>query len=268
MRFALGVEYDGRGFCGWQTQRSDVRTVQEALEAGLSRVANHAVHVVCAGRTDTGVHALEQVAHFDTEAQREPRNWLLGTHVNLPDDVSLRWIAPVNADFHARFGAFARSYRYLILNRNLRSGLWAGRATWIHQPLDAELMHQAGQVLIGTHDFTSYRAVGCQAKSPVRTLTHLRVERMGELIVLSVRANAFLHHMIRNIAGVLIAIGKGEADSAWAAEVLAHKDRTLGGVTASPDGLYFERAEYPPEFELPRTPLTLPGMGGVLEPLV
>lgn len=268
MRLALGVEYDGRGFCGWQAQKSDVRTVQEHLEAALSQVANHPVQVICAGRTDTGVHALEQVVHFDTEASRAERSWLLGSHVHLPDDVSLRWIKPVSDDFHARFSAQARCYRYLILNRGVRSGLWAGRATWIHRPLDVERMRQAGQALVGRHDFTSYRAVACQANSPVRTLSHLRVERFGELILLSLRANAFLHHMVRNIAGVLIAIGKGEADVEWAAEVLAARDRTLGGVTAVPDGLYFERAEYPDEFELPYLSATLPGMGGALRALV
>lgn len=254
MRIALGVEYDGTGFKGWQLQRDGVRTVQGVLEGALSRVAAGPVRLSCAGRTDTGVHATGQVAHFDTEARREPRNWLLGANVNLPADVAVTWVKPVDEAFHARFSAQSRCYRYLILNRPTRSGLLAHRATWVHKPLDAERMHEAGQALVGTHDFSSYRALACQAKSPVRTLHSLRVSRHGDVLTLQVHANAFLHHMIRNIAGVLIAIGRGEQGMGWAAEVLALRDRTLGGVTAPPDGLYFERVWYPRQFELPPPP--------------
>jgi tRNA pseudouridine38-40 synthase len=254
MRIALGIEYDGRAYKGWQRQRHDVRTVQAELEAALSRVAAHPVRVVCAGRTDTGVHAVGQVVHFDTEAVRSPRNWVLGANVNLPDDIAVSWAQPIDDDFHARYAAESRSYRYLILNRPTRSSLLAGRATWIHRPLDASLMHGAGQCLIGTHDFSSYRAIGCQAKSPVRTLHSLVVRRDGELIDLRVHANAFLHHMIRNIAGVLMSIGRGEREPGWAAEVLAYRDRTLGGVTAPPDGLYFEQVWYPRRFAVPTPP--------------
>lgn len=254
MRIAIGIEYDGSLFKGWQRQRHAVDTVQAAVEQALARVAAHPVRVVCAGRTDSGVHAVGQVAHFDTEAVREPRNWVLGTNVNLPPTVSLSWAKRVDDDFHARFSAESRSYRYLILNRPTRSSLLAARATWVHKPLDADRMHQAGQALVGTHDFSSYRAMGCQAKSPVRTLHRLNVTRFGELIELRVHANAFLHHMIRNIAGVLIAVGRGERDLAWAAEVLALRDRTLGGVTAPPDGLYFERVWYPDSFAIPAPP--------------
>jgi tRNA pseudouridine38-40 synthase len=252
MRIALGIEYDGRAFKGWQVQRHNVRTVQDRLEAALQQVAAHPLRVSCAGRTDTGVHAVGQVVHFDTESIRDPRNWVLGSNVNLPADVAVTWAREVAADFHARFSAEARSYRYLILNRQARSSLLAGRATWVRGALDAELMQEAGQVLIGTHDFSSYRAMGCQAKSPVRTLHSLDVVRRGELIELRVHANAFLHHMIRNIAGVLMAIGHGKRPAGWAAEVLELRDRTLGGVTAPPDGLYFERVWYPARFQIPQ----------------
>jgi tRNA pseudouridine38-40 synthase len=254
MRIALGVEYDGSGFKGWQLQRHQVRTVQGELEAALASVAAHPVRVSCAGRTDTGVHGVGQVVHFDTEAERAPRNWVLGANANLPPDVAVTWAQPVSEAFHARFSAESRSYCYLILNRPTRSSLLAGRATWVHKPLEAARMHEAGQALVGTHDFSSYRALGCQAKSPVRTLHSLRVERFGELISLRVHANAFLHHMIRNIAGVLIAIGRQEQPVSWAAEVLELRDRTLGGVTAAPDGLYFERVWYPADFALPEPP--------------
>lgn len=257
MRIALGIEYDGSGFRGWQLQGHEPLTVQAAVEAALSKVAAHPVRVVCAGRTDSGVHAVGQVVHFDTPAVREPRNWVLGANVNLPPTVAVTWARQVEDDFHARFSAQSRAYRYLILNRPTRSSLLAGRATWVHRPLDAAQMHEAGQVLVGTHDFSSYRALGCQAKSPIRTLHSLSVQREGELIQLHVHANAFLHHMIRNIAGVLMAIGRGERERGWAAEVLAHCDRTRGGVTAPPDGLYFERVWYPEAFAIP-APAPLP----------
>ena len=250
MRIALGVEYDGSLFHGWQAQKHGVRTVQGVLEQALAQVANHPLRVVCAGRTDTGVHGVGQVVHFDSPSIRTPRNWVLGANVNMPPDVSVTWAQFVPDDFHARFSATGRHYRYLILNRATRSALMARRATWIHKPLDAGLMHAAGQSLLGRHDFSSYRALQCQAKSPVRTLRELRVTRQGERIELRVAADAFLHHMIRNIAGVLIAIGSGERPVGWAQEVLGLRDRTLGGVTAPPDGLYFERVEYPAEFGL------------------
>lgn len=254
MRIALGIEYDGRVFKGWQLQRQSVPTVQAAVESALGRVAAEPVRVVCAGRTDTGVHAAGQVVHFDTEAQREPRNWVLGANVNLPSEVAVTWARVVDSTFHARFSAESRSYRYLILNRPTRSSLLAGRATWVHRPLDHVLMHAAGQALVGTHDFSSYRAIGCQAKSPIRTLHSLHIARYRDLIDLRVHANAFLHHMIRNIAGVLMAIGRGERPVEWAAEVLELRDRTLGGVTAPPDGLYFERVWYPHWHAIPEPP--------------
>lgn len=251
MRIALGIEYDGRAFKGWQRQRHAVRTVQAEVEAALSVVAAQPVRVVCAGRTDTGVHATGQVAHFDTTAERSSRNWVLGANVNLPSDVAVLWAERVDDAFHARFCARSRAYTYLILNRPTRSSLFSGRATWVHKPLDALAMHRAAQTLVGTHDFSSYRALGCQAKSPLRTLHRADVVRSGERIRLTVHANAFLHHMIRNIAGVLIAIGHGDRPETWAADVLALRDRTLGGVTAPPDGLYFERVDYPDYPDLP-----------------
>ncbi len=248
MRIALGIEYNGIGFHGWQMQQQGIRSVQHVVEQAIATVADHAVRVHCAGRTDTGVHALEQVIHFDTEAQRPQRAWTQGVNVNLPDDVSVLWSTEVPEEFHARFSAERRCYRYLILNRPVRSALQHGRVTWIHRPLDAEVMHAAAQELAGTHDFSSYRALGCQAKSPVRTLYHISVQRRGEILDLDIEANAFLHHMVRNIAGVLIAIGKGDADSRWAKEVLELRDRSLGGVTAPPGGLYFEKVLYPEMF--------------------
>jgi len=252
VRIALGVEYDGSGFRGWQTQQPGVRTVQETLEEALSRVADHPVAVICSGRTDAGVHASEQVIHFDTRSTRALHGWVMGANVNLPHDVAVLWAAPVPEDFHARFSAIGRTYRYWILNRVSRPAIFHRRVTWIHRPLDAGRMHRAGQALVGRHDFTSYRTVHCQAKSPVRTLRHLRVERQQELICLEVSADGFLHHMVRNIAGVLIAIGAGEQGEDWAAEVLEHRDRTLGGITAPADGLYFHHVDYPESIKLPR----------------
>lgn len=258
-RIALGVEYNGQAFSGWQAQRHAVRTVQTELETAIAAVANHPVRVVCAGRTDAGVHGLGQVVHFDSAARRQPRNWLLGINTKLPDDISVSWALPVAADFHARFSAVARTYRYVILNRPVRSALLAGRATLVRQPLDVARMQAAGQALLGTHDFSSYRAQGCQAKSPVRTLHRLQVCREGDEVALWVHANAFLHHMVRNIAGVLLATGKGERPLDWAAEVLARRDRTRGGVTAPPDGLYFMQVDYPAGFGIPTVPAIWPG---------
>jgi tRNA pseudouridine38-40 synthase len=253
MRIAMGVEYAGSAFHGWQAQ-GDVDTVQERLEGALTTVADHPVRVHCAGRTDTGVHGLGQVVHFDTTAERSSRNWLLGTNVNLPSDISVHWAKEVPDTFHARFSALSRSYRYIILNRMTRSANWYNRAVWIHHPLDVERMQQASNCLVGTHDFSSYRALGCQAKSPVRTVHNLDVRRDGEIITLDISANAFLHHMVRNIAGVLIAIGKSDRPVEWSRQVLEYKNRTLGGVTAPPDGLYLVGVEYPPEFQLPPNP--------------
>ena len=251
MKIALGVEYNGSQFHGWQLQQEGVRTVQLCLEQAISKVAAHDVRIFCAGRTDTGVHAVGQVAHFETASHRTDRQWRLGINVNLPDDISVNWVKHVDDQFHARFSAMNRSYRYYIWNRPARSALLTDKVNWTYHPLEHELMHEAAQLLVGTHDFSSYRALQCQAKSPVKTLHKLDVIRQGDMIVLKLKANAFLHHMVRNIAGVLIAIGKKEQPVKWAADVLDLKDRTLGGVTAVPDGLYFESVEYPEEFAIP-----------------
>jgi tRNA pseudouridine38-40 synthase len=251
MKIALGVEYDGSAFHGWQFQ-GDVRSVQESLEQALSTVADHPVTVHCAGRTDTGVHATGQVVHFETNAVRSLRSWILGTNTNLPDDISIAWAREMPDDFHARFSAVGRHYRYQIINRPFRSALWRSRAVWIHHPLDEQRMQRAAQHLVGTHDFSSYRALGCQAKHPVRTIHQLAVFRTGELVNIEVHANAFLHHMVRNIAGVLIAIGKGDQAEDWALEILELRDRTKGGVTAPPQGLCLTQVDYPEVFGLER----------------
>ena len=252
MRIAMGVEYDGRRFCGWQIQEGGVVTVQASLEAGLSTVADEPVKVICAGRTDTGVHAMGQVVHFDTNAVRSPRSWVFGANANMDKAVSVQWAQEVREDFHARFSARARRYRYVIVNRPVRPTFAAGRVSWDHRPLDATRMAAAARHLIGEHDFNAYRAVACQAHSPVRTVTRLDVTRHDDLVIIDIEANAFLHHMVRNIAGVLMGIGAGERDVDWSRAVLETRDRTLGGVTAPPGGLYLMDVTYPDEFGIPR----------------
>ena len=254
MRIAAGIEYDGSNFCGWQLQKDAVRTVQGAVETALGKVANHQVRVTCAGRTDTGVHATEQVIHFDTDVERDERAWVFGTNANLPKDVVVLWAKPVSEDFHARFSAERRAYRYVIFTREVRPTFLAYRVTWHYRPLDVERMQAAGNYLLGEHDFSSYRAVACQAKSPVRTLHKLHVTAQGPFIFIDVEANAFLHHMVRNIAGVLMAIGEGEKPVEWSREVLHAKDRALGGVTAPPYGLYLTKVGYPEKFAIPQLP--------------
>lgn len=250
MRIAFGVEYDGTDFYGWQRQQGR-RTVQECVEKALSAVADRPVEVTCAGRTDAGVHATAQVIHIDTDVRRTMRSWTLGGNSNLPRDVSILWAQPVDETFHARFSAQSRRYRYVILNRMVRPGLQRNRVCWIHRPLDERRMAAAAAHLLGEHDFSSFRAVACQAKHPVRTLYRLDVVRKGDYVVLDAEANGFLHHMVRNIAGVLIAIGEGEREPVWTREVLEARDRALGGVTAPPYGLYFIGVRYPGHFGIP-----------------
>ena len=261
MRVAVGVQYDGSGFQGWQTQRPGARTVQTVLEQALARVADQPVRLVCAGRTDAGVHGVSQVAHFDASAVRSARSWVLGGNAHLPMDLSLSWAREVPDDFHARFSALARRYRYLILNQPHRSALWRGRATWCYRSLDAERMNQAGQALVGEHDFSAFRAAACQARHPIREIHELTVRRRGDGLVLEVEANAFLHHMVRNIAGVLMAIGTGDRPVKWAREVLEQRDRTRAGVTAPAEGLYLLAVRYPERFGLPAGVEPMPEFG-------
>lgn len=257
MRIALAVEYDGSPFCGWQYQDHSP-SVQAHVEKALSKVADQPIRIICAGRTDTGVHATAQIIHFDTEVERSMHSWVFGANANMPDSISLLWARPVSEEFHARFSAVRRRYRYVILNRRVRPALLANRAVWEYRPLDEVRMAEAAQHLVGKHDFSSYRALACQAKSPVRTLYQLTVSRQGELVILDLEASAFLHHMVRNIAGVLMTIGAGEQEAEWAKQVLDFRDRTLGGITAPSGGLYLTGVDYPPEFELPvLSPLSL-----------
>ena len=226
--------------------------MQQVAEQALGRIAAEPVSLTCAGRTDAGVHAHGQVAHFDTNALRSTRGWVLGANSELPPDVSLSWATPVPAHFHARYCAEARTYRYVILNRLARPALLAARAAWVHRPLDHERMREAAQALIGAHDFTAFRSSECQAKSPVRRMERIGVERLGDWVVIEATANAFLHHMMRNIAGLLIAIGKSDAPPTLAQEVLAGRDRTRNAATAPAGGLYLLSVRYPAAFALPR----------------
>ena len=253
MRIALGLEYDGTAYNGWQRQRTG-DGVQERVEQALSKVANESIEVICAGRTDTGVHASGQVVHFDTSSERGNRGWLLGVNSNLPDDISVTWAKSVDDSFHARFSATARSYRYLILNRLERSALYRDRAWWVYDPLNAERMHTAAQALVGKHDFSAYRATGCQASTPIREISSIVVTRERDWIRLEVTANAFLQHMVRNITGTLVAIGRGDEPEDRAATVLESGDRKQGGAAAPPHGLTLIQVDYPDQFELPADP--------------
>lgn len=250
MRIAAILEYDGSGFSGWQRQEQ-TRTVQAAVEEALSRVADEPIQVTVAGRTDTGVHALAQVIHFDTSAARSDYSWVRGANSNLPADVALLWTGPVDEGFHARFSATGRHYHYVILNRPIRPTYLARHVTHEYRLLDVKAMQQAAKHLVGEHDFTSFRATECQAKSPVRELREIEVTRHGEFIHVRAHANAFLQHMVRNIAGVLMTIGAGEREPDWAKEVLAARDRRAGGVTAAADGLYLVSVTYPAAAGIP-----------------
>ena len=250
MRYAAGIEYGGSAYCGWQRQ-PHCESVQARVEAALAYVADHSLELVCAGRTDAGVHALEQVVHFDSSARRDTRAWLLGANCRLPRDIRIRWVEPVSDDFHARFSAEARAYRYIILNAPVASALFHDRASWEFRALDEHRMQAAAGVLVGEHDFSSFRAVGCQARSSRREVHSVEVSRHGDLIYIDIKANAFLYHMVRNIAGSLIAVGRGERSVEWFAELLAARDRNIADVTAPAQGLYFLRAWYPTQFKLP-----------------
>jgi tRNA pseudouridine38-40 synthase len=257
MRYAIGLEYDGSEFLGWQIQREQP-TVQGCLEKAVAIVADHEARVSCSGRTDTGVHALGQVAHFDTAASRPERSWVLGLNSNLPQGVSVLWIREVDDSFHARFSAFSRSYRYLILNRWVRPALEAKRTSWCRTPLDADKMHDAAQALLGEHDFTSFRALACQARHAVREIQQISVQRTADVVTLDVTANGFLYHMVRNIAGSLMRVGLGNEKVSWVKQVLDNLDRSQAAQTASPEGLYFLGARYPEHYCLPLMPTAFP----------
>ena len=250
-RFAIGIEFCGTAFRGWQTQQPGVCTVQETLEQALSKVANHPVIVHAAGRTDAGVHASNMIAHFDTTASRPLRGWLMGTNTILPKEVAVQWIQPMGEDFHARFKACARRYRYVVYNAAVRPALLAGQVTHVYHTLDVDKMRQAVDKLVGIHNFNSFRAAACQSNQPVRNIRHARLFQHGAFLVLDIQADGFLHHMVRNIMGVLMEIGKGEQPVEWVDHLLAVQDRKEAGVTAPPDGLYFIQAYYPPQFQLP-----------------
>lgn len=249
-RFAAGVEYDGTAFFGWQTQ-SHARSVQYVLNAAIATVANEPVTTAAAGRTDAGVHASGQVVHFDSVACRSLRSWLLGVNSNLPPDVALQWVRPAPGDFHARYSATARTYRYVILNREVRSPLDRDRAWNLRGNLREERMVAAAAHLLGEHDFSAFRGAGCQARSPVRRVERLEVRRMADCLHIEVRANGFLYHMVRNIVGALVRVGSGQAEPAWLGALLAGRDRRLGAPTAPPQGLYLAEVHYPAELELP-----------------
>lgn len=261
-RLALGIEYDGSAFAGWQHQ-SHARTVQGDLQRALAQVADHPVEVTAAGRTDAGVHALEMVAHFDTSAARPLHAWVLGANANLPADVTVLWAHVVAENFHARHDALARRYLYRILDRQLRPALERDRVCWVRYELDAQRMHEAAQCLVGHQDFSAFRAAECQSPTPVRNLTDIAVERHGAYVEIQVRANAFLHHMVRNIAGSLILVGRGERSPEWLAAVLQNRDRREAGPTAPPQGLYLVAAEYAPGTCLPSVKLQRPRTGAV-----
>ena len=255
MRIALGIEYNGSNYYGWQRQ-AHANSIQQTIEEAISKVANTTLQVHAAGRTDTAVvalaklgvrpivHAVEQIAHFDCAESREMKAWVMGTNSHLPNSITILWAKPVDDDYHARFSAVSRRYRYVILNRPTRPAILFGQVTWVYKVLDVEKMSTAADSLIGTHDFSSYRALSCQAKSPIRTVHDLQVTRKGEFIFIDIHADAFLHHMVRNIAGVLIEIGAGEQNMEWSKTVLELRDRTQGGVTASASGLYLVKVQY------------------------
>ena len=254
-RIALGIEYDGSPFHGFQIQQSASATIQQYLHEAISSVADEPITVVCAGRTDAGVHATEQVLHFDTLADRPLQAWTLGVNPRLPPGICVRWAQAIDPSFHARFSALSRRYRYAIVNRPVRPALYGAQITWFKRPLSVDAMRAAASCLVGEHDFNALRAAQCQAKSPIRTIHHLALAQHDDLIVLDIQANAFLHHMVRNIVGCLLAIGAGDKPTTWLQEVLAGRDRTLAAATAPAFGLYLVKVEYPREFSMPQLPL-------------
>ena len=250
-RFALGIEYDGTAYHGWQHSEAGVPSVQGAVERALSSVADAAVGVTCAGRTDAGVHALCQVVHFDAPSERSARAWMLGTTARLPRDIAVRWCVPVADGFNARFSAVARHYRYRLLNRQTRPGFDQAHLSWELRPLDAALMHAAAQSLVGEHDFSAFRSAQCEANHAIRELQAISVARHGEEVMVTIRANAFLHHMVRNVVGSLLEVGRGDRGAEWIGHLLDGRDRRLAGATAPARGLVFLGPLYPVQCNLP-----------------
>ncbi len=250
-RFALGVEYNGSLFSGYQLQSHGTRTVQGELEKALSIVADEPIRLTCAGRTDTGVHATGQVVHFDTTVSRELKAWMLGSNTNLPPDIAVHWVRQVSEDFSARFSAVSRSYRYILFNRRIRSAVFQRNVAWSYEKFDESAMHAAAQSLLGEQDFSAFRSSRCQASHAIRVMQEISVVRQGDYLILDIKANAFLHHMVRNIMGTLMVIGRGEQPVDWMREILEGQDRKCAGMTASPAGLYLVNVEYPKEHGLP-----------------
>ncbi|MEM1154957.1 MAG: tRNA pseudouridine(38-40) synthase TruA [Pseudomonadota bacterium] len=254
-RIACRIEYDGRAYQGWQWQpQKSVNTVQNTLQSALSQVADQNIELVCAGRTDAGVHAFAQVVHFEPAAARSAKAWVLGANANLPPDVRVHWAVPVSNGFHARFSALSRRYRYIIANTAVRPAQLVGQLTWQRRQLDHLRMHEAAQALLGERDFSAFRAASCQSRTPMRNVQRIEVSRQGDLVLIDIQANAFLHHMVRNIAGSLMAVGTGLQGVDWIGQLLAGRDRTLAAETAAADGLYLVDVLYPKEFDLPITP--------------
>lgn len=254
MKIALAVEYDGSQYFGWQRQQR-VPSIQQKIEEALSKVANDVITVFCAGRTDTGVHATGQVIHFDTDAERMMTAWTMGVNANLPSNIAIKWAKRVDDSFHARFSAEARRYRYIIYNHPQRSAILNYGITHYHHQLDEQRMHEAAQYLLGENDFSAFRAAQCQSLSPWRNIHHITVTRHGRYVIIDIQANAFVHHMVRNIVGSLLEVGNGHQPIVWIKELLYSKDRKLAAATAKPDGLYLVNVIYPEKFQLPETPL-------------
>lgn len=262
-RIVLGIQYDGTPWNGWQTQPHG-NTVQDRLEAALKSFTNIEIATTCAGRTDAGVHAVEQVVHFDSEIMREPFSWVRGTNAFLPPSIAVRWARVLDeedgADFHARFSARSRTYHYLLYNHPVRSPLLAGKAGWVFRPIELEVMEQAAESLLGEHDFSAFRAAGCQARTPVKTMHEIKIVQRGDLLVFTFRANAFLHHMVRNIMGALVYVGTGVQRPQWLGELLSERNRSLAAPTFMPDGLYLSRIDYDLKWRLPQEDATIPSI--------
>jgi len=251
-RLALGIEYKGTAFGGWQRQASPAYTAQAALEQALTKIADHPITVTCAGRTDRGVHALGQVVHFDTEVKRVDQAWTLGVNSELPNDLRVTWLQTMPSDFHARYSATARCYHYIVYNQRLRPGLWCDYLTWHRVPLALAPMQEAAHYLVGAHDFSSFRAAECQALTAQRTIEYIIIKQQGPFFIFEIKANAFLHHMVRNIVGSLMVVGEDKQPASWLETVLKAHDRSQAGPTAAANGLYLTAVDYPEHFQVPK----------------